>query len=317
MPQLQKLSTPFLRNHQEKTRIHMGPAERDPILRAALERVSAEESIPPFPTVCASLLPLLNDPDTTVKKFEDIVKMDASLCMAVLRASHSAIFGGGEMETIGDAIRRIGIKRFKKIVMTHAINSAVKDLNVRTNWDLFWFHSILVARLTEKLHSACADNTGMEYIAGLVHDVGKLFIQKFFPDSYSHVITEVAARQLTFEQIESDVLGFCHQDVSALICNKWQLGDRLVSAVLYHHDPTSPDLSETDSLLATCICLADDLANYCGANLEMLRNFHFEDVQEGYAWRFMQTFPRVRSVYIDVEVEVAEIEEALSEMRTA
>lgn len=315
MPQLQKFPAAFLKNHRDKSVLKLGPLERDPILREAFQKTKADECIPPFPAACTTLIPLLGNPEIEMSRIEEIVKLDPSLAMMVIRASRAAIFGGGTPHSIGDSIRRIGMKRFKKIVMTHAVNTALKELKVEANWDLFWFHSILVARLTEKLYSCCADPVGMEYVAGLVHDVGKLFIQKFFPDSYAHVIEQVASRHLTFEQIENDVLGFCHQDVSTFVCSKWQMDNRLLAAVQYHHDPTNPDLSETDSLLATCICLADDLANYCGANLEMLKDFQFEDVQEGYAWRFMQSFPRIRAVHIDVEIEIMEIEEALADLR--
>lgn len=307
----------FLRKNAEES-ITLPPelAHEHSRLSKFLHTYDIDNLVPSFPAVANKLIAELNSEQVNLSALEQHVKMDPAILGALYKRAHSVQYGGATVETIPDAIMRVGLSQFKQIVITNGLQASLLPLKLSGNWDNFWIHGILVGRMTERMHHRHANNTGVEYIAGLLHDVGKLVLQKVVPDRYGEVMDRIATMRHSSVQAELSLLGFAHQDISAVLCKKWGMEDRICSAVLFHHDPGSTDLSETDSLLAACISVADDLANYCGINIAKLRNVSLDVLEASHTWNLLRSFPEIRPSAIDMELELKKIEidilEALS-----
>jgi HD-like signal output (HDOD) protein len=307
----------FLRKHAEKTML-FPPEEVKKLekFETVFKEANADEIIPAFPVVPARILEEIKDTKIDLNEIERIAKLDSAVLGAIHKSALSASYGGGAVDSVQEAIIKIGIKQLRKIVFSLGFQSAISQLKVAANWDAFWIHSILVARLTEKLHYCYSENNGKEYIAGLLHDSGKLLLQKVFPEPYGEVI-KLIADKYTAEQAETVILGFPHQYVSSLLCQKWKMDERTISAVKYHHDATNANLSERDALLAACISVADDLANFCGVNLDTLRKIDFQMLEHSHTWNFLRSFNKMRDLKIDVEKEIEAIKEDVFNMTKA
>jgi len=298
----------FLRSYREETLITPIVVKGEEFQKKyALLQESLDTSLPVFSTVSTKVYALACKADVDLFEIDELVKMDPGLFAVVMKCANSAYYGGMPVNTVQDAFMRMGLDVFRQTILIHGVKASVASLKVYAKWEDFWLHSVLVARLTERLHYCYAENTGMEYVGGLLHDVGKLFLQKIFPDDYQIVITKMKDEGLSSEQVELAMFGFCHQDVSALLCERWGLDRSVVAAVKYHHDPTNTNLSEYDAIVATCVDAANYLANYCGINLETLYGIDFGELENYPSWRVLRSFPQRHSLEIDVEKEIKAI----------
>jgi putative nucleotidyltransferase with HDIG domain len=97
------------------------------------------------------------------------------------------------------------------------------------------------------------------YLAGLLHDLGKLALDHCFKEEYGPVMEAVSAGEPWLEA-EWRILGITHAEVGALVATQWNFPEPLVRAIRTHHDEPSPDF------LASLIQLCDLLVRTCVPN---------------------------------------------------
>jgi len=128
-------------------------------------------------------------------------------------------------------------------------------------------HSVAVAVLSDLL----AQRTGVCYpegafIAGLLHDLGRLLIAIAAADEYNEIMALYAAHHRTLCDCEREVLGLDHAEVSSLALAAWNLPEPIQTAVRYHHQPDDdPTPSETGrTRLSRVVFAVDSYVNYLG-----------------------------------------------------
>lgn len=290
----------------DKTEIKARKSELKRRFQGYLE---SDNSIPGFPITVAKVQSMLSQPDLNYKLLSEVILLDPSLASKIISIASSAVYGGGAVGQLELAIQRIGLAQLKGVIIICGAAAALKDFKVQANWGHFWLHSILVARMTEKIYSCFAKVSGDEYIAGLMHDAGKLFLQKIFPGEFREALELISHQKFSSEQAEFTVFGFSHADVSAELCQRWGLPDIVKKTVKFHHDPGFPDLSSKEACLATCLNVADSLANSC--NLEIVEGQKIlkeSDIYRLPGWAKLGDYKQIRELAIDVQEELAEVE---------
>ncbi len=278
-------------------------------LREKLESFLANDAnIPVFPAVVARLQKMLQDPEVDLRDVEKVIKLDPGLASKIMNLSTSSIYGGGEVKSLEQAFQRVGMAQIKQMLFIHGAAQSFKDFKVKANWGHFWLHSILTARMTDKIYYCYASLTGDEYLAGLMHDTGKLFLQRIFPEEYREVLELMKANKISSEQAEYTVFGFGHADVSADLCQRWKMNPLIVTAVKYHHDPAYPDLKDKETCLATCLSVADSLANSCDLQLIEKNSLTEDEIYRLPGWMRLRDFNQVRELTVDVSTELKEVE---------
>ncbi len=283
-------------------------ARKTELKRRFQEFLDLDQSIPSFPITVAKAQSMISQPDLNYKALSEVVILDPSLSAKISSVASSAVYGGGAIGELDLAIQRIGLAQLKGIIIICGAASALKDFKVTANWGHYWLHSILVARMTDKIYGCFAKSSGDEYIAGLMHDTGKLFLQKIFPAEFREALELVSKNQFSSEQAEFTVFGFSHADVSAELCQRWGMPDIVKTAVKYHHDPGYPDLSSKEACLSTCLSVADSLANSC--NLELIEGQKILTEKEIYrlpGWAKLADYKQIRELAIDVKEELQEV----------
>ena len=99
------------------------------------------------------------------------------------------------------------------------------------------------------------------YVAGLLHDVGILAIDRFCPLQLNVAIKKAQFNGISLEQAETEVLGYSHADVGGILAETWKLSPQVTSAIKYHFKPEQCPESETGALIVIC---ANVLAYRCG-----------------------------------------------------
>jgi putative nucleotidyltransferase with HDIG domain len=210
-------------------------------LRRILTQV---KSFPGMPATAARLLPLLQNPDASAAKIEDILRYDPGLTANILKLTNSAYFGlPSRVSSVRQAIMLLGWKRLMQLVMTMCISALMKKSI--PGYDLprgeLWRHSVAVSVAADVLVKSLSISDADEvFTAALLHDIGKLVLGDYVQEDLGKIEVMVA-KGISFEVAEYIVLGTNHADIGARILQGWALPQDLVNAVSWHHDPESCD----------------------------------------------------------------------------
>ena len=180
------------------------------------------------------------------------------LTAEVLRLVNSAYFGlSREVTSINHAVVYVGINTVKNVAIALATKGALPTKN-KAGLDMrqFWEHSLTVGIIAKKVMEARGGESKQDanfFVAGLLHDIGKIIFAHFMPDDYKQVIDEIdeAPWSLTRALVaEKNILGFDHGEVGAVLAEKWKLPDDLACSIGCHHKIELAS-TQSDLLFAT------------------------------------------------------------------
>lgn len=199
------------------------------------------KNLPTIPIVAQEILSLVNNDLTSVSKLEKIVENDPAISAKVLSVANSAFFGiHVPTKTLNSAIIRIGFNNVKNIALGISLMTVLGNGKQGKPFDYqrIFNHSVtvgFVARLiAKKLKIGLSDEILMD---GLLHDLGYLVLNRYFPDNYIKVLDEFK-RGKPLLDAEKHVLDFNHTDIGKWLAEQWKLPRNVMDSVCYHHDPS-------------------------------------------------------------------------------
>jgi putative nucleotidyltransferase with HDIG domain len=292
-----------------------------------LHIIEEDSSIPSFSASTQKVMEVSSREDVTIPEIAEAVEVDPGLTSKYLRLANSSYFGGKSITSVQDALLRIGLEAVRKLASTIAVMQGtacfrrdelvtILDSHVRIEWNQFWLHSLFTARLTEQLADAFRPTTGKEYLAGLLHDVGKLLMQHHMPDEFRTSTLMAVMKHTGVYEIEKQMFDTNHAEVGWAMTEKWKLHREITRSIRFHHEPHSPfnkdpSAPEFQYLLAACISLADSLANICGANILGSRPLEGADFEALPEWQLMQQYHPRKSLDLDPSTELRQARETI------
>jgi HD-like signal output (HDOD) protein len=213
-----------------------------------------------LPTIYTSISEALKDPLVTPEKLAQIISKDQVSSVKILKVANSPFYGfRGRIDTISQAILYLGFDEIKNIIFAlSVVNIFTKDreiLNFKPT-DL-WAHSIAVGIATRLIGSAVGEKELENYfLAGIIHDIGKLLFIEFIPKDYEKVLKLVGEKNCSIKDAEIEILGMDHCKAGQILAEKWKLPNGLQDAILLHH--TGIKVNQTNKLLAS-VHIADIL----------------------------------------------------------
>ncbi|MCA9733823.1 MAG: HDOD domain-containing protein [Deferribacteres bacterium] len=201
--------------------------------------VEVTKDFPAPPLVLTRILELTSQPDVSIEKIEQVISSDAGTAAKILRLSNSAFYGRSRnIASIKDAIMLLGIHTVRSLVVasgTYGLyngSGALGSLKQR-----MWEHSLATAVLCKML----ARHYGIfqpeeAFLAGLLHDVGKLVLLQRFPDKYLEIIQPIDRDAMSALALEMEIFQFNHQQVGSALVDDWLLPENLVIAIGQHHN---------------------------------------------------------------------------------
>lgn len=237
------------------------------------------ESLPALPATVTNVLAVTADPDSTAEDLMKAILPDQTMCAAILKVANSAFFGVPRgVSTIQRAVVVLGYEEIRNIVLGKAIFSAFPKLGKknRENVGLFWEHAF-TSGLAAKIIAEHYKLSSSEYfIAGLIHDIGKLVMLITYPDVYP-VLRELSGfEHIHSTQNEESDFSISHDLVGLKLAKHWLLPEPLAMAIGYHH---TPDQSSLHKQYPMIIQLADTLSlMYCCSDIssgeDVVKIFH-------------------------------------------
>jgi HD-like signal output (HDOD) protein len=263
---------------------------RQASLRLELIRIlnTQDEIIPSANSPRGKLWRLINSPKATLEDCADVIQTDPALAARIFRVANSAAFGIGA-ENLNRAIQQLGLKLVRELAFTASVFDQYANSEMPPEWDEFWLRNIFTARLCERIASVCGPTDGTEYIAGLIHDIGWLFLANTFPREFTSITTTIG----TIEEAEAEFLPFGHARISAAIAARSLMPSRAVSAILDHHHPlATSQLPEAAphlqvEVLGFILKISDDIADACGLSMFGSSGWDIDQIQTGPEMRYL------------------------------
>lgn len=190
-----------------------------------------------------------------------VIRHEPALTARLLRLVNSAYFGvATRIDSVSLAISVLGTRALHELVLATSVASAFTRIDTRlVDVADFWHHSVycgIMARLLSKrLRIAGSEQV---FVAGLLHDIGKLVIYHQLPEQAECVLSRFADSGAPLFEVERDVLGFTHAEVGEALLQLWALPAVFCEVAAHHHDPARSQDYQDESWI---VHLADTLSS--------------------------------------------------------
>jgi len=211
------------------------------------------KNLPTLPVALEEARRLADNPKTTVAQLARVIERDQVLSGKVLKIVNSPTYGfPGRIASIQNALILIGFNVIKSLLISAAIFEGVAS-----GMPELWRHSSACSVVCKELGRILRMDNGDElFIAGLLHDIGKVVTLVQLPEAYQEIIRLVHEEDISFHAAETHVLGVAHTHIGAWLLEHWNLPVNLRHAVAYHHRPS---VAREYITVASVVHLADFL----------------------------------------------------------
>ncbi|MDX1690031.1 MAG: response regulator [Acidimicrobiia bacterium] len=208
---------------------------------ALVDLMSRMDRLPGTPPIYGELMALVRSPDASLARIGRIVARDPAMTAKVLQLVNSAFFG--LRRSVSDPIQAVallGIDNLVALVLGAHIFSTMRGAaSAGIDLERTYRETLTVAVAAKEIGRAehrNRDQQGEYYLAGMLHDCGRLVLAANMPDRYSELTGRDAGVSLS--EAEFAVFGATHEDVGAYLVGLWGLPDAVVEAAAFHHDPS-------------------------------------------------------------------------------
>lgn len=219
------------------------PSVRESLLRT----LGSIAYLPTMPRVLFEIEEAMHDENTAAERLGAIIRRDPALTASVLRVANSVIYRGRfskRISSIPIAVVRLGFSEVKRICTSTAIIRAFDGYGSGINHPAFWRHCLTVASVTRIFNKYTSkpgllseDDLEDAFVAGLLHDIGMLIMEQFFPELFARTKALAEKELIPMAQAEVETLGIHHGEIGGALLESWSLPERAVDAVTWHHDP--------------------------------------------------------------------------------
>lgn len=223
------------------------------------------QEFPTLPTIYVALMDVMANPRSTANHVAEIIAQDQASAAKILRVANSSIYGfHGRINNISQAIVFIGFDEVKNLVTALSIINLFQKVNVHSDINPvnLWKHSIAVGIITRMLgqHLGVKDLENY-FLAGILHDIGKLLFFKIIPEAYSEVVSYAILNNMTFREAEQKKLGITHTVAGELLAEKWKLPQQIKQCIRYHNIGL---IDGKPNQLVSCVHVANIFATMLG-----------------------------------------------------
>ncbi|HBF34354.1 TPA: two-component system response regulator [Candidatus Sumerlaeota bacterium] len=205
--------------------------------------VSGLSTIPSLPALYIQIVEVLKTANPSIQSIGQIVSQDIGMTTKIMQLVNSSFFGlPRRISTLDQAVALLGIDVIKALVFSIQVFSQFDPQLVReAHLENMWQHCFQVGSLARLIameaptDSAAADEA---YLAGIVHDVGKVVLGVNMQQQYVEALQQAEKEKVSHSDKEREIFGASHAEVGAYLLGLWGFPDAIVEAVAYHHNPS-------------------------------------------------------------------------------
>lgn len=227
-------------------------------MNKALERVLAMVGdLPAMPAVVADVLRITENPAMEMVEASRVIQADPGLTAKILRISNSSYYGMKQyVGTLKLALVILGVREIRNIVIGITVFETLRQRGsaVETAQEI-WSYSLRVAGVAKALGTEVGLGLqGEEFIAGLLHDIGKMVLLCQVGEDYARIYNDLRQDQSMLCEAERQEFGFTNADVAMALAVRWNLPQSLSDALWYQYpSPDHPLKDAKDPCLAAVV----------------------------------------------------------------
>ena len=254
----------------------VGPDAAKPGAQASGEELKNQvlqnlDELPPMPQVVFKAYEIMDDPNSSTKQLADLIETDQAIATKVLKMSNSAYYGmSGKVSSVQHASVVLGYKALGELIALAGTSTLLGQTLYGYELDsaALWRHAMTVAFGSKIIaQKKYPDHENDAFSAGLIHDVGKLVLDRHVFNRKKLFDEYLESGDKTFLTAEKKILGFDHAEIGYEICKHWHIPETLSNAIRYHHQPTQT----SEDSLSYVVSMADTIAGM-GESVDMVGN---------------------------------------------
>ena len=231
-----------------------------PDLKDIVRQIDLLEPVPPIAT---QIMALAEESDSALSEIADLILNDPAITANLLKICNSAYFGlNRKVESVRDAIGFVGLDQIVQLVMLNCVSK-----NLQTQLQGYglgegelWRHAVSSAHVAKILAGkfGISQNKHLLYTAALLKDIGKLILGRFVAFSFEEINILVNSKGYSFNDAEKKIIGMNHEEIGAMVGQKWCFSDKLIYIIRHHHlsnESARQDLETSLVYLADIICM--------------------------------------------------------------
>ena len=203
-----------------------------------------------LPDACFKVKALMEDADSTIEDFANVISIDPSMTSRLLKLANSAVYSfPGEISTISRAITIIGTQAIYNMMLVDVAAIAFKHFtNESIDVKRFWHMSVFCALATKNLAiTAGIRDIERLFVAGLLQNFGELIVAKISPELAKKCETYHA--DLLPWQLQKQVLGFTYTEVSAELLKIWQIPEKIILPIRHYNNANNIQINKDVKVL--------------------------------------------------------------------
>lgn len=219
---------------------------------------AAVDDMPAFPKSVQKILELTRDMDCTPKDLVQVIDKDPVLTVKILKVVNSAYYSQPKQVTsINHAVVFMGFNTIKNLALSIAAIGMLPRSNA-AGFDVqqYLLHSLATAGIAKQLAGSVGSADPMDcFIAGLLHDFGKVVLAQFMPDEFRQALETSQRNGSSLHQALQRGIGADHALVGAMLVEKWRFPPLLVETIRNQH---GTDLKDSDMI--SCVFAANQIS---------------------------------------------------------
>lgn len=191
-----------------------------------------------LPHVAIRVTQMVNDDNSTMKDFEEVIQMDPVLVSRLLQLVNSPFFGlSGKVDSIAKAVVMVGMKNLRNLVAVEGLRNMFKDEGSDGfSRQHLWLHSATVAILCDMIGKRIFGDAREDlFLAGIIHDIGLIAEDQVAGDALRAACQRYQPGKNSFVDCEREVIGTDHADVGFKLAKEWKMPPDVLTAIRFHH----------------------------------------------------------------------------------
>ncbi len=223
----------------------------------------AVERMPAFPRSVQRVLELTRNINCPPKEIVGVIEKDPVMTMKIFKVINSAYYNlPNKITSVGQSVVYLGINTVKNLALGFAaVGILPRTTTAGFDVQRYLLHSLVVAGVARHLGQLFARDElepGDCYVAGLLHDFGKIVLAQFLPAEFSEAMRYSTEQGIPLHDAESRIIGIDHGVVGAMLAHRWTFPVELVDCIRDHHNP------QVQSALLDCLRTADQIVRLRG-----------------------------------------------------
>jgi len=216
----------------------------------ALEYATQANGSFALPDACFKVKALMEDIDSTIEDFANVISVDPSMTSRLLQIANSAIYSfPGEISTISRAITIIGTQAIYNMMLVDVAATAFNHFsNQSIDLKRFWHMSVFCGLATKNLAiTAGIRDIERLFVAGLLQNFGELIVAKISPELAKKC--EAYSAEILPWQLQQQVLGFTYTDISAELLKIWQIPEKIILPIRHYNNASNIQINKDVKVL--------------------------------------------------------------------